>query len=292
MKLRQAGDQVIHLAAWFTAAALGALTLVLAGRLSVAGIDAIAETLQGGAFWGALAVGLLAQLVDGMLGMGYGVTAASFLLSMGASPAVASASVHIAKFFTCGVSGMAHAKYGNVDRRLFVRLLVPGALGAVAGVALVTHVDASLMRPYVAAYLVIMGCMILVKAFRALRRRQGEPRHVGKLALFGGFVDAIGGGGWGPVVTSTLVGSGNYPRTTVGSVNFAEFFVTLATAASFTLLAVEGTWPVVAGLVAGGVLAAPFAARLCRGLSPRLLLALVGLLITALSLYSLYRALA
>jgi hypothetical protein len=293
MKLRQAGDQVLNLAAWFTAAALGALTLVLAGRLSVAGIDTIAETLQGGAFWGALAVGLAAQLVDGMLGMGYGVTAASFLLTMGASPAVASASVHIAKFFTCGVSGMAHAKYGNVDRRLFVRLLVPGALGAVAGVMLVTHVDAGAMRPYVAAYLLLMGGTILAKAFFALRRRrQGEPRHVGKLALFGGFVDAIGGGGWGPVVTSTLVGSGNDPRTTVGSVSFAEFFVTLATAASFTLLAVEGTWPVVAGLVAGGVLAAPFAARLCRGLRPRLLLALVGLLITALSLYSLYRALA
>ena len=293
MKSRQTGDQILHLAAWFTAAALGALTLVLAGRLSMAGIDTIAETLQGGAFWGALAVGLAAQLVDGMLGMGYGVTAASFLLTMGASPAVASASVHIAKFFTCGVSGMAHAKYGNVERRLFVRLLVPGALGAVAGVALVTHVDAGAMRPYVAAYLLLMGCTILAKALFALRgRRQGEPRHVGKLALFGGFVDAIGGGGWGPVVTSTLVGSGNDPRTTVGSVNFAEFFVTLATATSFTLLAVEGTWPVVAGLVAGGVLAAPFAARLCRGVRPRLLLALVGLLITALSLYSLYRALA
>jgi len=293
VRFRQGGDQVLNLAAWFTAAALGALALVLAGRLSAAGVDAIAETLQGGAFWAALAVGLLAQLVDGMLGMGYGVTATSFLLTMGASPAVASASVHIAKFFTCGVSGMAHAKYGNVDRRLFVRLLVPGALGAVAGVLLVTHVDAGAMRPYVAAYLLLMGCTILAKALLALRRRrQGEPRHVGKLALFGGFVDAIGGGGWGPVVTSTLVGSGNDPRTTVGSVNFAEFFVTLATATSFTLLAVEGTWPVVAGLVAGGVLAAPFAARLCRGLHPRLLLALVGLLITALSLYSLYRALA
>lgn len=283
---------VLRTATWFTAAALAALMLFLAARLSVAGIDTIAQTLQGSAFWGALAVGLAAQLVDGMLGMGYGVTAASFLLTMGASPAVASASVHIAKLFTCGVSGIAHAKYGNVDRRLFVRLLVPGALGAVAGVVLVTQVDASVMKPYVAAYLLLMGFTIVAKAFFALRRRQGEPRHVGKLALCGGFVDAVGGGGWGPVVTSTLVGSGNDPRTTVGSVNFAEFFVTLATATSFTLLAVEGTWPVVAGLVAGGVLAAPFAARLCRGLSPRLLLALVGLLITALSLHSLHRALA
>jgi len=291
MKFRQTGDQVLNLAAWFTAAALGALALVLAGRLSLAGTDTIAETLQGSAFWSALAVGLLAQTVDGMLGMGYGVTAATFLLTLGASPAVASASVHIAKFFTCGVSGIAHAKYGNVDRRLFLRLLVPGALGAVAGVALVTQVDARVMKPYVAAYLLLMGFYILAKAFVALRRRQAEPRHVGKLALFGGFVDAIGGGGWGPVVTSTLVGSGNDPRTTIGSVNFAEFFVTLATATSFTLLAVEGTWPVVAGLVVGGVIAAPFAARLCRRLNARVLLALVGLLITLLSLHSLWRAL-
>jgi hypothetical protein len=291
MKLRQSGDQVLNVAAWFTAAVLGGLTLFLAGRLFVAGVGPVAETLQGTAFWSAVAVGLLAQLVDGALGMGYGVTAASFLLTLGASPAVASASVHIAKFFTCGVSGIAHAKYGNVDRRLFVRLLVPGALGAVAGVVLVTHVDAGLMRPYVAAYLLFMGVYILAKAWRRLRRRQSEPRHVGKLALFGGFVDAIGGGGWGPVVTSTLVGSGSDPRTTIGSVNFAEFFVTLATATSFTLLAVEGTWPVVAGLVAGGVLAAPFAAHLCRKLNPRPLLVLVGLLITLLSLHALHRAL-
>jgi uncharacterized membrane protein YfcA len=291
MKLRQSGDQVLNVAAWFTAAVVGALTLFLAGRLFVAGVGPVAEALQGTAFWSALAVGLLAQLVDGALGMGYGVTAASFLLTLGASPAVASASVHIAKFFTCGVSGIAHAKYGNVNRRLFVRLLVPGALGAVAGVVLVTHVDAGLMRPYVAAYLLFMGVYILAKAWRRLRRRQSEPRHVGKLALFGGFVDAIGGGGWGPVVTSTLVGSGSDPRTTIGSVNFAEFFVTLATATSFTLLAVEGTWPVVAGLVAGGVLAAPFAAHLCRKLNPRPLLVLVGLLITLLSLHALHRAL-
>ncbi len=283
MKL-EAQHPALRAATWFTAAALGVLTILMLGRLFAAGFDTVGATLQGSAFWIAVAVGLAAQLVDGALGMGYGVTAASFLIGMGASPAVASASVHIAKFFTCGVSGMAHARYGNVDWRLFLRLLVPGALGAVAGVLLVTQVDAQAMKPWVAAYLLVMGCTILAKAFRGPRRREGEPRHAGKLALFGGFVDAVGGGGWGPVVTSTLVGSGGSPRTTIGSVNFAEFFVTLAAAASFTLLAVEGTWPVVAGLIVGGVLAAPFAARLCRGLNPRLLLVLVGSLITLLSL--------
>ena len=287
--------RLLRAATWITALALTALTLYLTARLFLpnsgyAGMQTIAHTLQGSAFWGALAIGLLAQAVDGALGMGYGVTAATFLLGMGASPAVASASTHIAKIFTTGVSGIAHAKYGNVDRRLFVRLLVPGMLGGVLGVLLVTQVDGGVLKPFVSAYLLIIGVYILAKAFRRLRARQGEPRHVAKLALFGGFVDSVGGGGWGPVVTSTLVGSGNDPRTTIGSVNFAEFFVTLATAASFTLLAVEGTWPVVAGLVVGGLFAAPFAALLCKKLSPRVLLVSVGLLITLLSAFNLYQS--
>ena len=136
-----------------------------------------------------------------------------------------------------------------------------------------------------------MGLYILAKAFRELRARSGEPAHVGKLAAFGGFVDAAGGGGWGPVVTSTLVGSGRDPRTTIGSVNFAEFFITVATAGSFTLLAGPGTWLLVAGLVVGGLFAAPFAALLCRRLRARALLVLVGVLITSLSAWNLYRAL-
>jgi uncharacterized membrane protein YfcA len=286
---------VLRTATWFTAIALTALTLYLAARLFLpnnwyGGFQTIASTLQGGAFWSAVAIGLLAQAVDGALGMAYGVTASTFLLGMGASPAVASASVHIAEIFTTGVSGVAHVKYGNVNRKLFLRLLLPGILGAVLGVLVVTQIDGRVLKPYISAYLLIIGVYILSKAFRHIRARQREPRHVTKLALFGGFVDSVGGGGWGPVVTSTLVGSGNDPRTTIGSVNFAEFFLTLATAASFTLLAVEGTWPIVAGLVVGGLFAAPFAALLCRALSTRALLVSVGLLITLLSSWNLYRS--
>ena len=288
---------VLRAATWFTAIAITALTLYLTARLFLpnnwhAGLQTIAGVLQGQAFWTAVAVGVLAQAVDGALGMAYGVTASTFLLGMGASPAVASASVHIAEIFTTGVSGIAHVKYGNVDRKLFVRLLVPGTLGAVLGVLVVTQIDGRALKPYIAAYLLIVGVYILSKAFRHLRARQREPRHVGKLALFGGFVDSVGGGGWGPVVTSTLVGSGTDPRTTIGSVNFAEFFLTLATATAFTLLAVEGTWPVVAGLVVGGLFAAPFAALLCKTLSTRALLISVGTLITLLSAWNLYKALA
>ncbi len=284
---------VLRTATWFTAIVLGAATVYVVVKLfgtSAAGLQVIAATLQGNAFWIALAIGIAAQAVDGALGMGYGVTASTFLLSTGASPAVASASTHIAKLFTTGVSGIAHAKYGNVDRKLFVRLLVPGMAGGVLGVLLVTQVDGKVLKPFVSAYLLIIGVYILSKAFRAVRARQGDARHAGKLGLFGGFVDAVGGGGWGPVVTSTLVGSGNDPRTTIGSVNFAEFFMTLATAASFTLLAVDGTWPVVAGLVVGGLVAAPFAALICRRLNARVLLIAVGVLITLLSAWNLYRS--
>ena len=286
---------LLRSATWFTAITITAVGLYLVGRLFLsgggsAGLQVIASTLHGSPFWIALAIGLAAQAVDGALGMGYGVTASSFLLGTGASPAVASASTHIAKLFTTGVSGIAHAKYGNVDRKLFVRLLLPGMAGGMLGVLLVTSVDGRLLKPFVSAYLLVIGLYILAKAYRHVRPRQGEPRHAAKLGLFGGFVDAVGGGGWGPVVTSTLVGSGNDPRTTIGSVNFAEFFMTLATAASFTLFAVEGTWPVVAGLVIGGLFAAPFAALLCKAVSTRTLFVSVGVLITALSALTLYRS--
>jgi uncharacterized protein len=147
------------------------------------------------------------------------------------------------------------------------------------------------MKPFISAYLFIMGIYILSKAWRTIKKRQGEPKHVGKLALFGGFVDSAGGGGWGPVVTTSLVGAGNDPRTTIGSVNFAEFFLALAGAASFTLLAGSGVWILVLGLVIGGLFAAPFAALVTRRLNTRTLLILVGTLITLVSLFNLYKAL-
>jgi len=284
----EAAHPVLNLAAWFTLAVIAALSIYLATRLNM---QVVLEALHSGPFWSAVAVGFLAQAVDGALGMAYGVTATTFLLGAGASPAAASASVHIAEIFTTGFSGVAHLKYGNVNRQLFLRLLVPGMIGAVLGAIFITQFDGKVLKPYVTAYLLVMGIYILSKAFRQLRARSDEPAHVGKLAAFGGFVDAAGGGGWGPVVTSTLVGSGRDPRTTIGSVNFAEFFITVATAGSFTLLAGPGTWMLVAGLVVGGLFAAPFAALLCRHLRARALLITVGLLITSLSAYNLGRLL-
>lgn len=286
----------IRLAMGFTLFVLVALSVFVISRFllqndSATVVQIIDQTLSDKLFWSAIAVGFLAQAIDGALGMAYGVTSTTFLLSAGASPAMASASVHIAELFTTGVSGVAHARLGNVNKKLFLRLLVPGMIGAVAGAIVVTQIDGKAMKPFISAYLLIMGLYILSKAWRAIKARRGEPRHVGKLALFGGFVDAAGGGGWGPVVTTSLVGSGNDPRTTIGSVNFAEFFLALAGAATFTIMAGTGVWMLVVGLVIGGLFAAPFAAIMTKRLAARTLLILVGILITTVSTFNLYKAL-
>jgi uncharacterized membrane protein YfcA len=291
-----AAHPVLRAASMFVTLALLGVTLYLASRLFlpnnwVGGLQSIVETLSSFAFWAAVAVGFAAQAVDGALGMAYGITAMTFLLGTGVSPAIATASVHMAEVFTTGFSGVAHVRHGNVDRSLFLRLLIPGIAGAVIGAVLVTQIDGATLKPYVSTYLLLMGAFILAKAMRRVRAAKAPPRHVAKLALFGGFVDTVGGGGWGPVVTSTLVGSGHDPRTTIGSVNFAEFFLSLSAATAFAILVGPDTWPTIAGLVVGGAFAAPLAAVLTRRLSAKVLLLLVGTLITLLSAYNLFRAL-
>ena len=289
---------VLRFAVWAAVTILVSLLLALAWRLfftdhdGLTGLQLIEGTLTSRVFWTAVAVGFLAQVIDGALGMAYGVTATSFLLGSGVPPAVASASVHIAEVFTTGLSGISHAKLGNVNKSLFLRLLLPGMLGAILGAVLVTQVDGDVIKPFISAYLLVMGLYILSKAYRKLIQPRA-PRHVGKLALFGGFVDAAGGGGWGPVVTTSLLGSGSDPRTTIGSVNFAEFFLTITTATSFILLAGQpDTWMMVAGLVLGGMFAAPFAALLCKLLPARVLLTIVGTLISLISAYNIWQSLA
>jgi uncharacterized membrane protein YfcA len=288
---------VLSRAALFATLVLFGIAAFLLGKLFLpnngsGGLQAIHETLSALPFWTAVLVGFAAQAVDGALGMAYGITATTFLLGTGASPAIATASVHMAEVFTTGFSGVSHVRYGNVNKDLFLRLLVPGIAGALIGAVLVTQIDGAVLKPYVAGYLLLMGLFVLGKAFRRARRAAHAPRHVAKLALFGGFVDTMGGGGWGPVVTTTLVGTGHDPRTTIGSVNFAEFFLSLSAAAAFAVLVGPDTWPTIAGLVLGGAFAAPLAAQLTRRVPARVLLVLVGSLISALSTYNLYRALA
>lgn len=289
-----AAHPVLRVAMWsvllLMAGVIGWLTTRLAQQHD--GWQLVSAVLHSEAFWWAVGVGLVAQAIDGALGMAYGITSTSFLLATGSSPAVASASVHIAEVFTTGVSGVAHIKLGNVSRQLFLRLLLPGIVGATAGAWLVSSIDAAAIKPYVAGYLLLMGLYVLSKAFRARRKASGEPRHVAKLGLAGGFVDAVGGGGWGPVVTTTLVGTGQDPRLTIGSVNLAEFFLTFVAAGVFTVLVPEAPWATVAGLVVGGLFAAPLAALMTARLNTRVLLVLVGTVIVALSSFNLWRALA
>ena len=286
---------VIRTAVWF--AILTLVGLVALGITQVfghsweQGVNTIETALDDSLFWKALLVGLLAQIVDGALGMAYGLTSTSFLLASGASPALATASVHMAEVFTTGISGVAHAKFGNVNKKLFLRLLIPGIVGGLLGALLVTQIDGKILKPYITVYLLLMGIYVLLKAFRKhIAAKKEEPRHVAKLALLGGFVDTSGGGGWGPVVTTTLVGTGHDPRTTIGSVNFAEFFLTLTSAAALFVLVDESIWHVVVGLIIGGLFAAPFAAYACKKFSARTLLILVGVLISGISIFNLYKA--
>lgn len=240
-------------------------------------------------------VGFVAQTIDGALGMAYGVSSNTFLLSVGIPPAAASASVHMAEVVTTGISGFAHWKLGNVDWKLVRRLLITGVLGGVAGAYLLTSIDGDIIKPYIAAYLLLMGGLILYKAFTLQPRTKPDEYHgprVSWLGLVGGFCDAIGGGGWGPVVTSTLVARGKYPRTTIGSVNFSEFFVTFAESVTFVLaLSFSEYWQIILGLLIGGGLAAPLAARVTKKLPIKTLMIMVGALIIITSMRTIYLAL-
>ena len=237
-------------------------------------------------------VGFVAQLIDGALGMAYGVSSNTFLLSIGIPPAAASASVHMAEVATTGISGFSHWKLGNVDWKLVRRLLIPGVIGGVIGAYVLTSIDGNIIKPYIAVYLLIMGGVILYKSFTLNPKKKKDEYHgprVSWLGLAGGFCDAIGGGGWGPVVTSTLVARGKHPRMTIGSVNFSEFFVTLAESVTFVItLSFSQYWQVIVGLLIGGAIAAPIAAKLAQKIPVKGLMIFVGILIIVLSIRTLY----
>ena len=235
--------------------------------------------------------GFIAQLIDGSLGMAYGVSSNTFLLSLGLPPAAASASVHAAEVFTTGASGAFHLKFGNVRKSLFLKLVIPGVIGGALGAYILTSIPGDIIKPFISAYLLVMGGVILWKAFNHKADEKEVNTYISPLALAGGFFDAIGGGGWGPIVTTTLVARGNSPRSTIGSVNLAEFFVTLAVSVTFILTIGLEFWKVIVGLLIGGVLAAPLAAYLTKLLPARVLMIIVGLLICFLSLRTLYMVL-
>lgn len=237
-------------------------------------------------------IGFIAQIIDGALGMAYGVSATSLLLSFGVPPAIASAGVHAAECLTTGISGLSHWCLGNVEKGLFLRLVVPGVIGAVIGAYLLVNIDASIIKPIVSGYLLLMGLFILWKAFKKIAPKI-VTTYLAPLGLAGGFLDAIGGGGWGPVVTSTLVARGNNPRLTIGSTNASEFFIAVSASITFIISIIMGTltmgnlWAAFLGLAIGGAIAAPLAAMITKRISTRTLMILVGCLITLLSIRTL-----
>ncbi|CFX08172.1 conserved membrane protein of unknown function [Candidatus Filomicrobium marinum] len=240
-----------------------------------------------------VAIGFVAQMVDGAIGMAFGIVSTSVLLSAGVPPVTASACTHAAETFTTAASGIAHWRVGNIDWRLVRRLALPGMIGGALGAYLLSEVPGDVIRPYISVYLFILGVLIILRAARNARSRSNiGHRHLLPLGFFGGFLDAVGGGGWGPMVATTLIGRGAEARYAIGSVNLVEFFVTAVISATFLVTVGLELWPIIAGLVVGGVIAAPFAALATRYLPERLLMIVVGLMVSGLSVLYLIRKLA
>jgi uncharacterized membrane protein YfcA len=237
-----------------------------------------------------IAIGFAAQMVDGALGMAFGVISSTLLVSIGVPPATASAGVHTVETFTTAVSGVSHVAHKNVDWRLFARIVIPGMIGGITGAYLLTQVSAEAARPLVLTYLAAIGLYLLWRGARH-KHTEREPRIVAPLGLVGGFLDAAGGGGWGPVVTSNLLVQGGSPRKVIGTVNTAEFFLTITISATFIFaLGLEAFTVATVGLLIGGVVAAPLGALVAKRVQPDLLLTVVGIVLTITSLYGLYRA--
>jgi siroheme synthase-like protein len=225
--------------------------------------------------------GFVAQLVDGALGMGYGVTSATILLSANVSPAAISGSIHTAEMFASGASGYSHYKFGNVNKKLFKALVIPGVLGAIAGAILLVFMGdqySKIIRPIIAGYTLILGVKFIINAFREIKP-QKKFKHYRLLATIGGFFDSFGGGGWGPIVTSTLVNNGRSHKYVVGSVSLTEFFVTLSSAFTFFTLIGVSHWQTILALIIGGLVAAPLAAKLAGKLPRRTSFMLLGALV-------------
>jgi uncharacterized protein len=236
-----------------------------------------------------LGIGFVAQLVDGTLGMAYGVLSNAAILTIGLPPAQASALVHTAEIFTTGASAASHLYHRNVDWRIVARLGITGVLGAILGAWILSNVDITAARRWVYGYLLLMGLYILWKSMRIALAPRPTAGWTAPLGFLGGFLDASGGGGWGPLTTSTLIGSGHAPRQTVGSVNTTEFFVTVAAATTF--FAELGASPLeyLIPLVLGGLLAAPFGGWAVKHVPARALMIAVGILIVMLSIFQLLR---
>jgi hypothetical protein len=230
-------------------------------------------------------VGFIAQLIDGALGMAYGITASSILMSLGLPPATVSATVHAAECFSSGASALSHHSFGNINKTLFRKLLLPAILGAILGAYVLVSLPIDIIKPYIALYLLLMGVIIVVKAFKMFPPKQ-ITTHLAPLGFFGAFIDSMGGGGWGPIVASNLIVRGNDARTAIGSTNAVEFFVTFFASLTFFLTLGFTYWEIILGLAIGGAAAAPIGAWACSRVPIKPLMIAVGLLVIVLSAYN------
>jgi uncharacterized protein len=234
-------------------------------------------------------VGFAAQLIDGALGMAFGVISSTLLISMGVPPQFASAGVHAVEVFTTGASGISHTLHKNVNWILFRRIVIPGVIGGLIGTYVIV-VAAEKARPFVLAYLVCIGLYLLWRGIRHTHQEK-KPKIVEPLGFAGGFLDAAGGGGWGPVVTSNLLVQGVEPRKVIGTVNTAEFFLSATISASFVVqLGPSILRPEMVGLLIGGLAAAPLGGYAAKRVPARALLILVGIVLILTSAYGIYTA--
>ena len=237
-------------------------------------------------------IGFAAQLVDGALGMAFGVICNTLLVAvLGVPPATASARIHVVEMFTTGASGLSHLFHRNIDWPLFWRLLIPGVIGGVLGAYVLTSLHADVVKPFVLGYLVLIGVWLLIRGLLYPPKFE-KPKVVAPLAVVGGFLDAAGGGGWGPVVTSNLLVQGGEPRKVVGTVNSVEFFLAVSVSIAFIAnLGFEEILGPTLGLIIGGVAAAPLGAMMAKRFSPKVMLVMVGVVLIATSTFGLYKAL-
>jgi uncharacterized membrane protein YfcA len=243
-----------------------------------------------------IGLGFLAQLVDGALGMAYGLIATTVLLSIGTPPAMASASVHAAEIVTTGLAGASHAWHKNIDWKLFRRLAPAGVVGGVIGAYVLIGLPENIVKFFITLYLLGMTVLITRRILRNKKAEEGSKQQRERklptipVGTAGGFLDAIGGGGWGPLVTSTLLARGDHPRRTIATATLSEFLLTLSISVAFVLaLNVMDYWRVVVGLIVGGAIAAPFAGLLGKVLAPRTLMIMVATVLAVLCVFNLVR---
>jgi len=242
-------------------------------------------------FYYFLAAGFVFAMVDGAIGMSYGVTSTAFSLSMGISPASASMAVHLSEIMSNGIAGWMHYRMGNVNWKLFKLLIIPGILGALAGAYLVSSLEhySQYTKPLVSVYTLILGSVILSKAFKTGKKKSADKiKRISLLGLGGGFIDAVGGGGWGSIVLSSLIAGGRHPRFSLGTVKLTRFFIAMIGSLTFLIMLDKAPWSAIAGLIIGSALAAPIAARISNRISVKVIMVVVGIIVILVSLKSIY----